>query len=351
MTSIKLSNKIYNNKSLPYIIAEIGVNHNGSLDKAKLLIKSAKEAGADGVKFQTYKAEKIASKDSPSYWDLNMEPCKNQYELFKKYDSFTDEDYMACYEYAKYLNIDFLSTPFDAEAVEFLDPLVPFHKIASADITNIPLLRHIAGKSKPVIISTGASTLEEIELAMFELSKHGAKEIILLHCILNYPTQFSNANLNMINSLQASFPEIHVGISDHTLADKEMLSMTTAYTMGARVIEKHFTDDKTIKGGDHLHSMDKEDLLTLKKNISFVNSLFGSNIKKPLESEGKSRKNARRSIVISNNVKKGAKLAEIDLTYKRPASGISTLYWDDVIGRVTNKDLDFDHILQWNDLL
>ena len=269
MTSIKLSNKIYNNKSLPYIIAEIGVNHNGSLDKAKLLIKSAKEAGADGVKFQTYKAEKIASKDSPSYWDLNMEPCKNQYELFKKYDTFTDEDYMACYEYAKYLNIDFLSTPFDAEAVEFLDPLVPFHKIASADITNIPLLRHIAGKSKPVIISTGASTLEEIELAMFELSKHGAKEIILLHCILNYPTQFSNANLNMINSLQASFPEIHVGISDHTLADKEMLSMTTAYTMGARVIEKHFTDDKTIKGGDHLHSMDKEDLLTLRKNISF----------------------------------------------------------------------------------
>jgi len=351
MTSIKLSNKIYNNKSLPYIIAEIGVNHNGSLDKAKLLIKSAKEAGADGVKFQTYKAEKIASKDSPSYWDLNMEPCKNQYELFKKYDTFTDEDYMVCYEYAKYLNIDFLSTPFDAEAVEFLDPLVPFHKIASADITNIPLLRHIAGKSKPVIISTGASTLEEIELAMFELSKHGAKEIILLHCILNYPTQFSNANLNMINSLQASFPEIHVGISDHTLADKEMLSMTTAYTMGARVIEKHFTDDKTIKGGDHLHSMDKEDLLTLRKNISFVNSLFGSNIKKPLESEDKSRKNARRSIVINNNVKKGAKLAEIDLTYKRPASGISTLYWDDVIGRVTNKDLDFDHVLQWNDLL
>jgi len=351
MTSITLSTKAYSKESLPYIIAEIGVNHNGSLERAKLLIKNAKEAGANGVKFQTYKAEKIASKDSPSYWDLNMEPCKNQYELFKKYDTFADEVYLACYEYAKSLNIDFLSTPFDAEAVEFLDPLVPFHKIASADITNIPLLRHIAGKLKPVVISTGASTIEEIELAMHELSEHGAKEIILLHCILNYPTKFSNANLNMISSLQESFPGIHVGISDHTLADKEMLSLTTAYIMGARVIEKHFTDDKTIKGGDHLHSMDKSDLLRLNSNISFVNSLFGSHIKKPLESEEKSRINARRSIVINKNVKKGMKLEETDLTYKRPASGISTIYWDDVIGRVTNKDLDLDHILQWDDLL
>ena len=186
---------------------------------------------------------------------------------------------------------------------------------------------------------------------MHELSEHGAKEIILLHCILNYPTKFSNANLNMISSLQESFPGIHVGISDHTLADKEMLSLTTAYIMGARVIEKHFTDDKTIKGGDHLHSMDKSDLLRLNSNISFVNSLFGSHIKKPLESEEKSRINARRSIVINKNVKKGMKLEETDLTYKRPASGISTIYWDDVIGRVTNKDLDLDHILQWDDLL
>ncbi len=351
MKAVKLSDQVYDSNSLPYIIAEIGVNHNGSLDKAKILIKAAKDAGASGVKFQTYKAEKIASKDSPSYWDLNMEPCKNQYELFKKYDTFTDADYKVCFEYAKSLNIDFLSTPFDADAVEFLDPLVPFHKIASADITNVPLLRHVASKLKPVVISTGASNLTEIEFAVNELSSYGCEEIVLLHCILNYPTSFSDANLNMIDSLQISFPNIHIGISDHTLADSDMLSLTTAYIKGARVIEKHFTDDKTIKGGDHLHSMDKNDLVKLNKNIAFVNSLLGLSIKKPLESEEKARKNARRSIVVASDVKCGTELIESDLTYKRPASGISTLHWDDVIGRVVKENLDEGHILQWDDLV
>ena len=351
MKRFKLLDKTYNKESLPYIIAEIGVNHNGSVDKAISLIKSAKDAGASAVKFQTYKAEKIASKISPSYWDLSMEPSTNQYELFKKYDSFDENDYIKCAEYASSIDIDFLSTPFDEEAVEFLDPLVPFHKIASADILNVPLLRHIASKKKTVVLSTGASSLAEIEFAVNLLQVSGCENIVLLHCILNYPTKFEDANLNMIHSLKKSFPQCHIGISDHALADENMMLLTTAYTMGTRVIEKHFTDNKLIPGGDHLHSMDAKDLMLLNSNISLVNSLFGKSVKHPLRSENISRNNARRSIVLNKKVKVNSILDESDLTYKRPASGISTLHWDEVVGMVVNQDLEEDHILQWSDLV
>ena len=351
MKSFTLANKTYSKNSLPYIIAEIGVNHHNSLEEAKKMILSAKKAGATGVKFQTYKAEKIAAKESPYYWDLKMEPSTNQYDFFKKWDQFSENDYIECSKYANSIGIDFLSTPFDSDAIDFLDPMVPFHKISSSDITNTPFLRHIANKKKPVILSTGASTLSEIEDAVETLYSNNCDNVILLQCILNYPTKFSNANLNMMNSLASSFPNCHIGLSDHTLADENMLVLTTAYVMGARVIEKHYTSDKTIQGGDHLHSMDEDDLARLTSNIEFVNSLFGSELKEPLESEELARKNARRSIIIQNKLSKGDTINEKDITYKRPASGVSTSNWDDVIGRIVNKDLDIDHILQWSDLL
>lgn len=351
MKSFKLANKTYSKNSLPYIIAEVGVNHNNSLEEAKKMILSAKKAGATGVKFQTYKAEKIAAKESPYYWDLEMESSTNQYDFFKKWDQFSENDYIECAKYANTIGIDFLSTPFDSDAIDFLDPMVPFHKISSSDITNTPFLRHIANKKKPVVLSTGASTLSEIEDAVETLYSNNCDNVILLQCILNYPTKFSNANLSMMNSLASAFPSCHIGLSDHTLADENMLVLTTAYSMGARVIEKHYTYDKTIQGGDHLHSMDEEDLSRLTSNIAFVNSLFGSELKEPLESEELARKNARRSIVIQNKLSKGETISEKDITYKRPASGVSTSNWDDVIGRIVNKDLDVDHILQWSDLL
>jgi N-acetylneuraminate synthase len=350
MKSIKLANKTYNNNSLPYVIAEIGVNHHNSLKEAKRMILSAKNGGATGVKFQTYKAEKIAAKDSPYYWDLKMEPSTNQFDFFKKWDQFSDNDYIECSKYANSIGIDFLSTPFDSDAIDFLDPMVPFHKISSSDITNTPFLRHIASKKKPVILSTGASTLLEIGDAVETLYSNNCDEVILLQCILNYPTKFVNANLNMMNSLASEFPDCHIGLSDHTLADENMLVLTTAYTMGARVIEKHYTSDKTIKGGDHLHSMDEDDLSKLTSNIAFVQSLLGSELKEPLKSEDLARKNARRSIVIKNELNKGDIIFEKDITYKRPASGVCTSHWDEVIGRTVCKDLKFDHILQWSDL-
>jgi sialic acid synthase SpsE len=351
MIEIKLGQTILNEDSMPYIIAEIGVNHEGDLKTAKTLISLAKEGGAHAVKFQTYKANKIVSKDSPSYWNLDMEPIKNQFDLFKKHDSFNDSDYLECYEYASEIGIDFLSTPFDSEAVDFLDPLVSFHKISSADLTNIPMLRQIASKGKPVLLSTGASTLVEIDIAVNELSQNGCKDIVLLHCILNYPTDYENANLNMMESLQKMYPSLAIGLSDHTLADPDMLTLTAAYLKGAVVIEKHFTHDKTIKGSDHRHSMDVDDLKKLTNNLLFVHKALGSKIKKPLASEQVSRENARRSIVISKDIKKGELISEDSLTYKRPESGISTLYWDKVIGMKAARDLCVDDILQWADLL
>ncbi len=350
MPEIQLGSTLVNEGNPPYIIAEIGVNHEGSLAKAKELIELAKEGGANGVKFQTYKAEKIASKHSPAYWDLNMEPTTSQFVLFKKYDTFEPEDYLACAEHARLVGIDFLSTPFDREAVEFLDPLMPFYKIASADLTNLPLLRQIAGKHKPVVLSTGASTLAEIDIAVHELRRHECGGIVLLQCILNYPTAYENAHLNMMDGLRRAYPELVIGISDHTLADPDMLVLTTAYLKGALVIEKHFTDDKTIKGGDHKHSMDARDLKRLTGNLTFVRSLLGQTHKEPLVSEEPARENARRSIVLARPVRAGQVLTEADMTYKRPGHGVGPLHWDQVIGMRAINDLDEDHVLQWSDL-
>ncbi|EMN13024.1 N-acetylneuraminate synthase family protein [Leptospira borgpetersenii] len=348
---IQLGNKIITGFFDPYVIAEIGVNHEGSIDIAKRLIDEAKDGGADGAKFQTYKAETLASKNSPSYWDRTQEPTASQFELFKKYDSFGWKEYEILAKHCQSVGIDFLSTPFDLEAVEHLASQMPFIKVASADITSVPLLRSIAKYSKPVILSTGSSTIPEIDFAMRELHANGANEIILLHCILNYPTKPENANLGMIQDLQRIFPHHWIGYSDHTPPDLEMKSLITATLFGSVVLEKHFTHDKTLPGNDHYHAMDKEDLKRFKRKLKEFESLIGSSEKAPLQSEELSRKNARRSIVLSKNLSKGSKIKEQDITFKRPAHGISPIFWDDVIGRVINRDLLEDHILNWEDLV
>ena len=338
-------------KSSPYIIAEIGVNHEGSMDLAKKLIRLAAQGGASAAKFQSYKANKIASKNSPSYWDTNKEETKSQYELFKKYDNFGEKEYIELASYCEKLNIDFLSTPFDINAVDFLDPLVPFFKIASADINNIPFLRAVAKKLKPVILSTGASTLSEIDEAIRILNENGCKDISLLHCILNYPTLNKNANLNMISSLIKNYPNLIIGYSDHTLPDQNMTSLVSSYLLGAKIIEKHFTYDKKLKGNDHYHAMDIDDLTLFVSLIKNINDLLGTeNFKKPIDTEMLSRRNARRSIVLTKAKKEGELLTEIDLTCKRPGTGISPIHWDDVLGKRVRKNKNPDDILNWEDL-
>jgi sialic acid synthase SpsE len=352
MKNVRLGCREINFDSAPYVIAEIGVNHEGSLSQAMRLIELAKEGGADAAKFQSYKAGTLASKHSPAYWDTSKEPTLSQHALFQKYDNFSAVEYIALAEHCHKVGIDFISTPFDDEAIEFLDPLMPFFKIASADLTNTPFLRKIAGKHKPVVLSTGASTLGEIDVAIETLEQAGCSEIVLLHCILNYPTNNENAHLKMISGLKRTFPDRLVGYSDHTLPDESMTPLVTAFLLGAVVIEKHFTYDKKLLGNDHYHAMDVQDLRRFVSLIDLVQTLKGPSAhKSPIDTETISRLNARRSIVVTKDLPAGHQLREIDLTYKRPGTGISPLHWDEIIGRSTMRELKADDVLQWEDVL
>ena len=347
---INLGSAIVSEETFPYVIAEIGVNHGGSISLAKELIDMAAEGGAHAAKFQTYKAEKLASRESPPYWDIAKETTKSQYLLFKKFDAFEPEDYVELKEYCDKKSIDFLSTPFDDDAVDLLAPMMPFFKIASADITNTPLLRKVAEVGKPVVLSTGASTIQEIEYAINELTSKGAPSVALLHCMLNYPTDYDNAGLSMIPNLKRLFPACDIGYSDHTLPERDMLTLTTAVTLGATIIEKHFTHDKSIVGNDHFHSMDMQDLKLFIENVQRLQSITGEVEQSGREKELAARLNARRSIVLAKDIQKGERLTDQHLTYKRPAFGISPIYWDDVIGMKALADLKSDHILKWKDL-
>jgi len=333
----------------PYIIAEIGVNHEGSMDLAKQLIREAKEGGADAAKFQSYKAEKIASKNSPAYWDTTKESTTSQFELFKKYDSFQPSDYVELAKYCKELDIDFLSTPFDLEAVDFLKDLMSFFKIASADITNVPLIRKVAQTGKPIVMSTGAATIPEIEFAVQTAQHAGATDISLLHCVLNYPTALEDSHLGAIQTLSRIFPDLVIGYSDHTVPTENMDVLVTATLLGATILEKHFTHDKKLPGNDHYHAMDENDLRILKKNLKNVRISFGS-FSKNLKGEESARLHARRSLVASKGLKKGDVLTECCLVAKRPGNGISPMFWDQVMGQELIKDVLEDVAIQWSDM-
>lgn len=345
MTDKTIKNFILGEPLNPYIISEVGVNHEGSIKKAKEMIDASKLGGAHAVKFQSYKAEKIASKkSSPSYWDLDEESTTSQYELFKKYDAFNESDYIELYEYCNEVDIDFMSTPFDLEAVDFLEPIVPAFKIASADITNIPLIRKCASTKKPLIISTGASTLEEINFAYENANEHGAEFVVLLHCILNYPCPKENAHLSSITSLKKEFPNCLIGYSDHVKPDKTLSALELASSLGACILEKHFTFDKMLPGNDHYHSMDQNDLKALTRSLKNLRTLHSIG-KKDLSKENSAIVNARRSIFTNTEIKKGEKLTEKNLIAKRPGNGISPIYWDDLIGKTALKDLQEDHLI------
>lgn len=349
--SLQLGARTIASGGRPYVIAEIGVNHGGSIERARQLIDLAKAGGANAAKFQSYKADTLASRHSPAYWDTEKETTTSQHELFKRYDAFGPDEYVALAKHCRETGIEFVSTPFDDAAVEFLDPLMPFFKIASADLTNVPFLRRVAAKGKPVLLSTGASTLGEIDMAVGVLVTAGCTDIVLLHCILNYPTPNAQAHLGMITGLRRAFPDLLVGYSDHTLPDEAMTSLVTAHLLGAVVIEKHFTYDKTLPGNDHYHAMDSADLARFLVMVDRVHTLLGpSDRKAPIPTEAISRLNARRSIVIARDVIAGQALAAADLTYKRPGTGVGPEHWDVVIGRTVSRNLPADTVLQWDDL-
>lgn len=329
----------------PYIIAEAGVNHEGSMELAKRLINEAKEGGAHAIKFQTYKAETIASKNSPSYWDTTKESTKSQFELFKKYDKFWKTEYEKLKEYCDEVDIEFMSTPFDVESATYLNDLMDVFKISSSDITNLPFIEYMCSFGKPIILSTGASYIWEIQQALETIGKSGNK-VCLMHCILNYPTLDENANLGMIKDLKEKFPDTVPGYSDHTLP-YEMETLKIANLLGAVVLEKHFTHDKTLPGNDHYHAMDKVDLKSFVDKMSKVYELLGSQIKAPLETEAISRNNARRSLVSIKEIVKGEIITKEHLTWKRPASGISPKEIDQLIGKTATQTIAEDSVLEW----
>lgn len=333
----------------PYIIAEIGVNHEASMVKAKALIAEAKRGGAHGAKFQTYKAQSLAMKDSPAYWDQKEEVTRTQFELFSKYDSFGPEDYQELAEYCGELGIDFLSTPFDLEAVQFLRNLVPFFKIASADITNLPLLRAIAKTGKPAVLSTGASNLEEISSAVETLSVNGTAEIALLHCVLAYPTFDGDAHLRFIQGLRKAFPNLIIGYSDHTAATVRALPLLVAHLHGALILEKHFTDDKSQHGNDHYHAMDSMDLEWLTSVLANVRELMGDEeLRTLLPVEEDARREARRSLVSSRTLYPGEVVTSDSLIAKRPGGGISPMQIDSLVGKTVVSKVAADSRVHWD---
>ena len=349
MNKFKIGSFEVGNNLKPYIIAEIGVNHEGDLDLAKRLIKEAASGGAHAAKFQSYKAGKIASKNSPAYWDQTKEPTDSQFKLFQKYDGFGPSEYIELAEYCNEIGIDFMSTPFDLDAVDFLAPLMPAFKVASADITNVPLIRKCASQGKPLIMSTGAATLPEIEFALKTAKEAGAKQISILHCVLNYPTPEENAQLGMIETLKRVFPDVVIGYSDHVVPDDTISALESAMLLGSCILEKHFTHDKSLPGNDHYHAMNEADLARFCSKAKKYEIMISSD-SKDLTKESSARLHARRSVVANCDIKSGETITEDMIIAKRPAHGISPIFWDDIIGKKAIKDINEDELLDWSQL-
>lgn len=345
---------IFNKK--PFLIGDIDVNFYdvareeeiSDMDAAKLMILEAKRCGLDAVKFQSYKAETLASKNSPAYWDLSEEPSNSQFELFKKFDKFGKEEYRQLAEYCREIGIVFLSTPFDFDSVDYLDEFMDIYKISSSDLTNIPFIKYIASKNKPILLSTGASTLNEIKQAVRAIEEVSTVDIAIMHSILSYPTDYTDANLLMIKDLADNFPDYEIGYSDHTKPDRNMFVLTTAYNYGAVIIEKHFTLDKSLKGNDHYHAMDPNDVLIFRANINFISKIKGMKNKQPLICESSARRESRRSIVVTRDIKQGEVITEDILIFKRPGSGISPARIDDVLGKKAIVDIPEDTLLDFD---
>lgn len=325
------------------IIAEAGVNHNGNIDLAKQLVDVAKEAGADIVKFQTADLESLVSvcAEMADYQKQNIGQTKSQKEMLSKlllsYDEFIDLE-----RYCRQVGIQFLSTPFDLRSIDFLEPLVKIWKIPSGEITNLPYLEKISHIQKPIILSTGMSELVEIDDALKILRNNGNEEITLLHCTTEYPAPYNDVNLKAMKTLEREFG-YPIGYSDHTSGIEVSVA---AAAMGAMVIEKHFTLDKSMQGPDHKASLEPDELRAMVKAIRHVDQALGDEKKEPMPSEIKNRAVARKSIVAARDIKKGEIFGQENLTTKRPGDGISPMKWYEVLGTTAVRDFKRDELIE-----
>ena len=328
-----------------FIIAEAGVNHNGSIELAKQLIDVAAKARADAVKFQTFIAEEVVNTDAPKaeYQKRTTDTSESQLEMIRKLE-LSKEDHRELMDYAKNKNIMFLSTPFDNRSVDLLVELgVPLIKISSGDITNHPFLKFIAKKGLPIIISTGMSTLEEVAEAVSVIKEAGCKDLTLLHCTSNYPARVEDCNLLAMKTMADAF-DVPVGYSDHTPGIYVPLA---AAAMGVCVIEKHFTLDKNLPGPDHRASLEPAELEEMVREIRNVEKALGSSVKAPAESELEVRDVARRSIVAKVDIPAGTVITDDILAFKRPDVGVSPKNMDKIIGRTSISDIKKDSLINF----
>ncbi len=327
-----------------YIIAEIGGNFT-TLEAAKKLIDLSLEAGVDAVKLQTYRADTLASKQA----QFNMENTgiTSQYDLFKKYE-ISEDMHSDIFKYAQSKGLDWFSTPAHETDVDMLDKYgVGAYKIGSDDAVNQPFLKYIANKNKPIILSTGMCTLQDVRESVNCILQEGNEKIILLHAITSYPTHSKDVNLKAMQTLKNEFPMLDVGYSDHTLSP---IACIAAVAMGAKIIEKHFTYDKNAEGPDHMLSADLAEMKYIVKSIRDLEVMMGSGIKLPAESEKITRINNRKSIVSLKKIKAGERIDLSHVSIKRPGYGIEPKFLDQIIGKLAAVDIENDSVIHWSDL-
>lgn len=355
---MKIGNKELGSK--PYIIAEIGQNHGGSVERAKEMIKAAADAGASAVKFQTYTADELVVKGTPRFWDYHEDDGKDQWQAYEDIPKLTYDQYPELMKYCEECGIEFLSTPFSFEAADKLNELgVKAFKIASSDMSTLPFLRHVAKFGKPILLSTGAATMEEVRESVKVIRDAGNDQVVVMQCTLCYPTKDEDANLAVIQTYKQAFPDLSVGLSDHTLGT---LGSLVGIHLGAQVIEKHFTTDKTLTGNaDHWLSVDPKELreivdgtdgLGIDMTATPILTLVGSSEKKVLDCEKETRLYDKRSIVAKVDIPKDTPLTLEMLTFKRPGTGI----WPNrgncrlVVGGSAKREVKKDSILTWDDV-
>ena len=344
MIHVKIGDRNIGDGEPCFIIAEAGVNHNGSIELAKELIDAAKDAGVDAVKFQTFKTENLLSK--------NIVVPKHVGSKESLFDTIrglelSEEAHYVLSKYCKQKGIVFMSTPMDNNSVDLLEDIgVPVFKVASCDLDNLPLLKYISKTEKPIILSTGMGSISEVGEAIEVIKSNGNADIILLHCVSAYPPKVEDVNLRAMETLRTAF-KLTVGYSDHTIGINIPLA---AVALGAKVIEKHFTLDKNMEGPDHAVSADPDDLERLVSGIREIEESFGTGLKVPSKDEIEMRRSFRKSIVAITDIKKGATIMPEMLSLKRPGTGISPKYFDFIAGRKAERDINKDVLLTFKDI-
>lgn len=332
---IKIRNKLIGPKELCFIIAEAGVNHNGRLDLALKLVDAASDAGADAVKFQTFKAEDVVTTQGKT---------ESHFKMLRKLE-LKEKFYKPIIKRCKEKNIIFLSTPHSPDAIDFLESLVPAYKIGSGDLTNLPFLEKAAKKKKPIILATGMAAMKEVKEAIDCIKKTGNNKIIALHCTTNYPCPFDEVNLRAMQTMMRKL-DVLVGYSDHTLGTQVPVM---AVTLGACLIEKHFTLDRNMAGPDHKASIEPKELKKMIFKIRNIKTILGSDIKKPTKSEIPMIKTARKSIVSLCNIKKGEKFTKNNTGIKRPGTELAPKYYFKIVGKKAKKDIKVDKLIKKSD--